>query len=140
MNDLPLAEDMPYWKTSKSGVEGWLDKTEKLIEQIGGQVDTRIVGKSGGREGILFGFFIEGDAFKMMWPVLPTKKPEDRSSATRQCATLIYHDTKARINRVRIFGARVVFSDWLVLDNGKTLAEQGHNALPAAIQNIQLLN
>ena len=139
-NELPFAEDMPYWKTSKSGIESWLDKTETLIEGIGGRVDTRIVGKSGGSEGILFGFFIDSDAFKMMWPVLPVKKETDRGAALRQCATMIYHDTKARINRIRIFGPRVVFSDWLVLESGKTLAESGVDALPAAIQSIKMLN
>lgn len=137
--DLPFAEDMPYWKTSKSGVESWMDKTEVLIDSIGGRVDTRIIGKSGGKEGIMFGFFINGDAYKLMWPVLPTKKEADRGAALRQCATMIYHDTKARINRIRIFGPRVVFSDWLVLESGKTLAETAGDMVPAAIQGIKLL-
>jgi len=137
--DLPFAEELSYWKTGKSGAETWLDKTEALIESVDGTVDTRIVGKSGGKEGIMFGFFIGGDAYKMMWPVLPTKRESDRGAALRQCATLIYHDTKARVNRIRIFGPRVVFADWLVLENGKTLAESSVDALPKAIQEIKLL-
>lgn len=136
MNNLPLAETQPYWKTSKSGVETWLDKTEKLIEKVGGKVDTRIVGKSGGREGILFAFFLGPDQFKMSWPALPTKKPEDRSAALRQAATMIYHDTKARINRIEIFGAKVVFADWYLLPSGKTLAESNTETFS---QQIKLL-
>ena len=136
---LPFADTMPYWKTSSSGIETWLDKTENLIEGIGGHVDTRIVGKSGGKEGILFGFFIEGDAFKIMWPVLPVKKEKDSKAALRQCATFIYHDTKARINRVRIFSARVVFSDWLVLETGTTVAEIDNLGIPNALAGIKLL-
>jgi hypothetical protein len=138
--ELPYAETMPYWKTSKSGIENWLNKTEKLIEGIGGRVDTRIVGKSGGKEGIVFGYFIENDPYKISWPVLPTKKSEDSGAASRQAATMIYHDTKARINRLAIFGARVVFSDWLIGQDGKTIAECHPDMIPAAIANIKLLN
>lgn len=136
MKELPFAEEVSYWKTSKSGVESWLDKTESLIDSIGGNTDTRIVGKSGGKEGILFGFFIDGDAYKLMWPVLPTKNEKDRGAALRQCATLIYHDTKARINRVKIFSPRVVFADWLVLESGKTIAEVGHDSVPASLVKL----
>ncbi|MGB5941253.1 MAG: hypothetical protein WBG71_00060 [Leeuwenhoekiella sp.] len=139
MSNLPLAEEMPYWKTSKSGVESWLDKTENLITSIGGVVDTRIVGKSGGKEGIMFGFIIDNDPYKMMWPVLPSKNEKDKAAALRQCATLIYHDTKARINRIKIFSPRVVFADWLVLDTGKTLAETNNKDIRGFLSSMKLL-
>lgn len=133
--ELPYAEDCSYWKTSKSGVEGWLDKTERLIEQIEGEVITRIAGKSGGKEAIMFVWELKGEQYKLMWPVLPTKKDE-RSAAMRQAATMIYHDTKARINRLKIFPPEVVFSDWLVLPNGQTIAESRVEGIP---QNLLLL-
>lgn len=116
------AEDLPYWKTSKSGVETWLDRTEKLLTEIKAIVHTRIVGKSMGREGILIGYTINDEEFRISWPVLSTKKEGDSSAALRQAATMIYHDTKARVNRIKIFPPRVVFSDWLLIE-GKTLAE-----------------
>lgn len=133
INNLPYAEDQSYWKTSKSGIESWLDKTEKLIESVNGIIDTRIVGKSGGKEAIMFGFSIGSDHFKILWPVLPTKKETDKSAALRQAATMIYHDTKARLLRIKIFGPRVVFSDWLLLGNGKTIAELNSGDIPTAL-------
>ncbi len=139
MINLPFAETLPYWKTSKSGVESWLDKTEKLIEGIGGINDTRIVGKSGGKEGIMLGYRVEGDNYKLSWPVLPVKKDVDRNAALRQCATMIYHDTKARVARIKIFGPRVVFADWLVLESGRTLAEKSIESIPGVLNNSKLL-
>ena len=123
--ELPYAETMPYWKTSKSGVETWLDKTEKMIIDISGDVHTRINGKSNGIEAIMFGFRIASDEFKLLWPVLPVKEEKDKASAQRQAATMIWHDTKARINRIKIFGPKITFFDYLVLDNGKSVSEIG---------------
>lgn len=127
--ELPNAEEMSYWKTSKAGVETWLDRTERLITNMGGEVDTRVAGKSNGREAIMFVFRMAGDSYKILWPVLPTKKEDDRSAALRQAVTFIYHDTKARANRLKIFSPRVVFSDYLLVE-GKTLAETGTTGIP----------
>ncbi|MEM7551121.1 MAG: hypothetical protein AAF363_15665 [Bacteroidota bacterium] len=135
--ELPFAENMPYWKTSSSGIENWLDKTEKLITEYGGDVNTRIAGKSNGKEAIMFGFTLESDRYKILWPILPTKKDSDRNAAARQAATMIYHDTKARVNRLKIFTPRVVFSDWLLLNNGKTLAETNTIGIPDALKLIE---
>ncbi|WP_338765917.1 hypothetical protein WAF17_02655 [Bernardetia sp. ABR2-2B] len=134
---LPFAENMPYWKTSQSGVETWLDKVEKMIVEMGGQVDTRLAGKQRGREAILFEFTVQNDIYKILYPVLPTKKDKDKNAALRQCATLIYHDVKSRLNRIKIFGIRVVFSDYLVLDNGQTLSQIGNDYSIADIKQIQ---
>lgn len=134
---LPFAEDMAYWKTSQSGIKTWLDKTEKMIVEIGGTVNTRLVGRQGSREAIMLVFFLQNDTYKIVYPVLPTKKNTDRNAATRQCATLIYHDVKSRINRIKIFGARITFSDFLVLPSGTTIAEIGNDYSIADIKQIQ---
>ena len=123
--ELPVAESMPYWKTSKSGVETWLDKTEKLIESVKGNVHTRINGKSNGKEAIMIGFRISNDEFKLLWPVLKTKNEKDKAAAQRQAATAIFHDTKARVGRIRVFGPKVTFFDYLVLSDGRSVAEVG---------------
>jgi len=125
INDLPMAESMPYWKTSKSGVESWLDKTEKMILDCDGVVHTRINGKFGEIEAIMIGFKIGEDDFKLIWPALQTKTDKDRPSAARQAATMVYHDTKARINKIKIFGPKIAFFDYLVLENGKSVSEMG---------------
>ena len=128
MNHLPIANDMPYWKSGKSGVETWLNKTEKLIESVNGNVHTRVVGKNQGKEAIMFAFSVDKDYYRMFWPVLPPNNEKDRLAAQRQAATMIYHDVKSRINRIKIFGARVAFSDYLLLD-GTTIAEtQGNHS------------
>lgn len=136
MDSLPFAHEMSYWKSSQSGVESWLDKTERLIESVGGAVHTRITGKSDGREAILLTFVIEGDWFKIMWPSLPVKNEKDKAAAMRQAATMVYHDTKSRVNRIKIFSARVVFSDWFLLTDGSTIAESGTIDFPSVIKQI----
>lgn len=130
MTELPAAEEMSYWKSGTSAPDTWLDKTEKLISEMGGEVTTRIVGRANGKEAILLVFRLQGDNYKLTWPVLPTKKEGDRLAATRQCATGIYHDTKARVNRLKIFGPRVAFADYLVLPSGKTVAETDVAGIP----------
>jgi len=138
--ELPFAEELPYWKTSKSGADSWLDKTERLLTEADGRVDVRMIGRQGDLEGIVFGFTLGGDAFKLSWPVLPTRKESDRPAARRQAATMIYHDTKARVGRLRIFGPRVVFADWLLLDGGVTIAERRGDFLPEMLNGTKLLN
>ncbi|MEM1339839.1 MAG: hypothetical protein AAGF96_18910 [Bacteroidota bacterium] len=122
MNELPIANDMSYWKTGKSGVETWLDRTEKLIESVNGDIHSRIIGKNQGKEAIMFAFSIGKDYFRMFWPVLKPIHDKDKVAAQRQASTMIYHDVKSRINRIRIFGPRVAFSDYLLLGD-KTIAE-----------------
>ncbi|MEO1417526.1 MAG: hypothetical protein AAFW00_19740 [Bacteroidota bacterium] len=130
------ANDLPYWKTGKSSAESWMNKTEKLITEAGGEVDTRISGKPNGKEAILFIFMLEGARYKILWPVLPTKKIDEQPAALRQCATMIYHDTKARVLRLKIFPPKVVFSDYLIGPNGQTLAEIGQADIPKALIQI----
>ena len=136
---LPNAEDLPYWKSGQSPAESWLDKTEKLLVDAGGTVQLRMVGRQGEIEGIIFGFVLAGDSYKLSWPVLPTRKEADRPAARRQAATMIYHDTKARVARLRIFGPRVVFADWLVLGDGSTVAERGGQGVPELLEGVKLL-
>lgn len=122
MKDLPIANDMPYWKTSQSSIEHWIEKTEKLIVSVGGVIHTRIFGMNLGKEGILIAFNIEKDYFRIFWPVLEPVYQKDKVAAQRQAVTMLFYDTKARINRIQIFGPRVAFSDYLLL-GGRTIAE-----------------
>lgn len=140
MKGLPFANELPYFKTGKSSAESWVLKTEKLIESAGGIVHTRLMGKSLGLEGIMIQFAIEGSQFKLTWPVLPVEKMIDESAALRQCGTMIYHDTKARINRIRIFGPKVVFADWLILENGQTLAQSHESLISGMLNNLKIMS
>lgn len=138
MEDLPFAKDLPFFKTSQSDPEKWLDKTEKLIESIGGRVDTRVTARANGKQGILIGFIIEGDYYKLTYPVLAVKDEKNGYAALRQCATLIYHDVKSRVNRIRIFHPRVVFADFLVLRDGSTLAESATTDIPDLLTSAKI--
>jgi|GEM_PF-1955476 len=43
--DLPFAEEINYRKTSKSTPDTWLDRTEDIIEKVGGIVLMRAQGR-----------------------------------------------------------------------------------------------
>jgi hypothetical protein len=122
--DLPFAEDLPYWKTGRSSFDSWLDKAERFIVQSGGEVVRQATGREGGREAMMMEFSLDGDLFRVVWPVLPTRK-QDRAAARRQASTMLYHDVKSRNVRYRIFGARVAFFEFLVLPGGQTAQEVG---------------
>lgn len=116
------AEDLPYWKTGKTDADTWIDKAEKLIEDYGGTVTHRATAREHGREVILMRFTFGADSFQSMWPVLESRT-ENRVAARRQAATMMHHDIKARAVRFRIFGARIAFFDFLVLPDGRPVAQ-----------------
>jgi len=120
---LPNAKEVNYFRTGKSGVESWLDKTERLIEDVGGNVTGRMVGRMNGVSGIMLLFQIEDNDFRIDWPVLPGDNKKDNSAAERQAATFIYHDVKAKCMKVKIFGAKASFVDNLLTD-GKTIIQK----------------
>lgn len=122
-NELPFAKNLSYWKTSQSDPDKWLDKTEKIINEIGGEVHTRFFGTFNKVSVCIFGFNIGNDNFRMTWPILPVDTDKEKAAARRQTATLIYHDTKAKINSVKIFGPRIGFANYLITEGGKTVSE-----------------
>ena len=139
MGELPIADELNYWKSGKSSPESWLDKVEKMITDVGGTVNTRLMGRLGDYEGIMFGFRIGTESYKITWPVLPPKNDKDWPAARRQAATMVYHDTKAKMVSYRIFGPKVVFSNWLVAPDGKTLAERVPSEIANALNDIKLI-
>ena len=128
--DLPFAEDMNYWKSGKSAPDKWLDSAEDIINKLGGEVHLRAIGRQDGRSVYCMNFSFGEDRFKAIWPVLPTKKNEKRA-AERQASTMLFHDVKSRSLRSSIFGPRVAFFDFLLLENGKTTTQ---------LTNQELLN
>ena len=126
--DLPFAEDMNYWKSGKSQPDKWLDNAEDIIEKLGGKVSLRAKGKQDDRAAYCMDFTFGTDQFKAIWPVLPTKNNENRA-AERQAATMLFHDVKSRAVKFAIFGARVAFFDFLLLENGKTAGQLTNHEL-----------
>lgn len=122
---LPWADETNYWRTGKSSPDTWLDKAEAQIGKLGGRVFMRALGTDPmhGGEAFMFVFEIEGEKFKLLWPVLPVERDKDIPSARRQAATLIYHDVKAKCLNAVIFGARTAFFNYLLLPDNRTVAE-----------------
>jgi len=137
MTDLPYAEDINFWKTSKSSADDWMEKTKRLIVGYGGSVIAEAFGSnpSTGRGAFMLTFDMDGERFKVAWPVLPSKSNDERS-ARKQAATLLYHDIKGRVLSLQIFGARTAFFNYLMLKDGRTVSEWSR---PEIIDNLPLL-
>ena len=124
MNKLEI-ENLPYWKSSNSGPDTWIDRTIKLILDFDGEVINQAQGMDykSGMAAFQIIFKLQGDTFKIVFPVLEPKKQADMRSAKIQAATILYHDIKARLVSSKILGARSVFFGNLLLENGVTAAE-----------------
>ena len=124
MNKLEI-ENLPYWKTSNSSPDTWMDRTIKLIIDFGGELINQAQGMDykSGMAAFQIIFKLQGDTFKIVFPVLEPKKQSDMRSAKIQAATILYHDIKSRLVSSKILGARSVFFGNLLLENGVTAAE-----------------
>ena len=138
MNQLPYAETINYWQTSQTSPDVWIDKTCKLITEFGGQVKAEGFGRepNSGRSAYMLAFQIGGDEFKIVQPVLPTKYPKGERAARIQAATLIFHNVKAKVINIAIFGARTAFFEYLMLPDGTTAAEATSEALMRAMPEL----
>jgi len=132
--ELPCAEEINYWKTSRTGADAWLEKTVKLIEDFGGQVLEEYYGtdRTSGRSAYKLVFRLGSDTFDLVWPVLPSKT-NDTAAAKRQAATMIYHRVKANLLHAKIFGARAAFFEFLLLPDGRTAAQASNDELVKAL-------
>ena len=122
--DFPYAEEVNYWKTSRSSPDMWMDKTKAQIAKLGGVVLAEGFGKDGvsGRAAYMLNFEIAGEQYKAVWPVLPSKGDSERA-ARIQATTLLYHDVKAKCISAAVLGPRAAFFSYLMLPDGRTAAE-----------------
>lgn len=134
------AEDINYWKTSKSSTESWVDKTKKLITGINGTIHTEMIGTVNGKSAVMLGFIIEDNNFKIVYPVLAIRKDADLLSAKRQAATAMYHEVKALVVSAKFRGIRGAFHSYLVLADGRTAGELSAPEIRDAIPTAFLLS
>ena len=129
---LANAEDVNYWKTSKTSPDTWMDRAKKQIATLGGTVLAEGFGSEPitGRAAFMLAFEIGGDGFKIVWPVLPSKAGDDRA-ARIQAATMLYRDVKAKCVSATVLGTRAAFFSFLMLPDGRTAAEV---AVPELVQ------
>ncbi len=91
------AEDLNYWQTSRTSSDTWIEKAKRQITQAGGTVLGEGFGSEAqtGRAAYMIAFQIDGQAFRITWPVLPSRTGKT-TAARIQAATMLYHDIKAR--------------------------------------------
>lgn len=136
MEERPFAEDLPYWRTSRTSHDGWIEKLRRLIENtFHGAIDREAFGKSDGRAAFLVEFTVEGERFRICWPVLESRH-EDELAARRQAATMMYHDAKARALAAKVFGARFAFFQYLLLGDGRTVGQLADRELALEIPSV----
>lgn len=124
-----------YWKTSRSGVESWQEKTERQIKGAGGKVTGEGIVRQGEQAAIMVAFEIGDDDFRLVWPVLHSRSDNHRAAQV-QAATALYHDVKARCVRAKFHGARAAFLDSLLLPDGRTVSEA---SLPELMNGVPQL-
>ncbi len=124
MTKLSYAEEAPYWRTSQSSPDVWIDRAKRQIAGAGGQVLMEAFGHepTTGRAAFVLGFQIGSDRYRLTWPVLPSKTANDRA-ARIQAATMLYHDVKARCVSAVVLGPRAAFLPFLLLPDGRVAGE-----------------
>ncbi len=137
MKDLPHGEDVNYWKTGQSSPDVWIDKTKGQIESLGGIVEAEAFGNepTTGRSAFMLQFSIQGERFKIVWPVLPTRSGDERAARV-QAATLIYHDCKAKCITAAVLGARQAFFQNLVLPDGRVVSDLALPEMESALPKL----
>lgn len=138
------AEDVNYFRTSKSGADTWLERAKAEIKRVGGQVvgSGSFTEDISGRAGFMLAFRLDDDDFTVKWPVLQSKTNQHRAARV-QAATALYHEIKNACVKLRFLGARSAFLPYLMLPDGRTAAEvtssQLLEALPAIVGGNQQL-
>lgn len=135
--DLPYAEDVNYWKTGQSQPDKWLENASRLIEKLGGNVAAYAFGvdQNTGKRAYMFAFEIQGQAYKIVWPILESKSC-DEPAAKRQAATFLFHDIKAKCLSATVIGPQKAFFNYLLLPDGRTAQEATFGELAEGIPYI----
>ena len=126
MAKLPFAEDVKTsFKTNTTPPGIWLDRTKDEIERFGGKVFLSATGvdPESGREAYLIIFEVGGDKFKIVWPILPTRKKSNETAAKIQAASLMHHDIKTKCVSAEVLGSRAAFFSFLMLPDGRSVVE-----------------
>jgi len=134
------AEDASYFKTSTSAPDTWIERASRQIEDRGGKVHGHGFGTGqDGQAAFMLAFEIEGQFFKVIWPVLPAWASKNERAAKVQAATMLFHDIKAKCVSATVLGTRAAFFSYLVLPDGRTAAEVATPELTSAIPNLFLV-
>ena len=137
--EFPYCDEVPYWKTSRTSPDGWIQKTVQLLQRLGATNISEMFGASCGRAAFVLAFSFGVDNFRVVWPVLPPRKAEDAQSARVQAATLLYHDCKAKAVAASVLGPRNAFIGALLLPDDRTVIESSLPTLTAHLSDTKRL-
>ena len=129
------AEDLPYFMTGKSSAESWREKAEVEIKRAGCVVTSSGDIHQNGQSAVFIGFSVDGEAFRVAFPVLESKR-DNVKAAKIQSATMMFYDIKARCVALRVLGARVAFGGYRILPDGRTDGQVSTPELAAALPKM----
>jgi len=128
-----FAESLNFWKSGKSSPDVWIERTKRQIKELGGSNIHEGFGSDGGKAAFMIGFIMQGEQFKIVWPVVPSRSKNERAERV-QAATMLYHYVKSVALYSVIVGPRAAFFSHLLLSDGRTASQVATpelaNALP----------
>ena len=111
-----------------------MDKAKQEIARAGGTVIGEGFVSDQESSHYLLAFHIGDDSFRMAWPVLEPKSGNLRA-ARIQAATALYHEVKAASVKAKFLGTRTAFFAFLMLPDGRTVANVIHPLLAPTREN-----
>lgn len=133
---MPYADELNYWKPGKSSPDVWIDKAKKQIDTLGGKIRGEGFGSDGdGKAAFMLAFTIEESNFKIVWPVLPTYKGEEKAARV-QAATSLYHYVKNVCLYAVVVGFRTAFFPHLLMNDGRRASQLATDELENLIPKL----
>ena len=139
------AEDVNYYKTSRSGTEAWMERIESEIEKAGGKILQNAFGKDSitKQAAFMVEFELTSGVYKAIWPVLPTygySSPKDKRLAEKaaviQAVTALFRDIKNSCVKAKFLGERQAFFDYALLPDGRTTIQASLPELMDAVPRM----
>lgn len=132
------AEDLNYWRTSQSSPDSWIDKTKKQIQVLKGKVLGEGFGSNDqGKAAFMIAFEIQGETFKVIWPVVKSYSGNERAERV-QAATSLYHYIKGVCLFASVVGFRTAFFSHLMLSDGKIASQIANPEISKIIPEMLL--
>ena len=112
-----------YWKTSQTAPDAWIAKARRQIEQVGGVIMAEAFGRDeDGKAAFMLGFRLNGERFKVVWPVLVSKSGAERAARV-QAATMLYRHVLAACMSAKVLGTKTAFFAHLLLPDGRAASQ-----------------
>lgn len=121
MDKAIYAEDVNYWKTSRSADKA-IREAKKHIADVGGQVTAEGFLRTGDHAAWMLAFTLQGSDYRCVWPVLESRTGNE-NAAKVQAAVALKHDIKAKCVAVKWLGPEQAFARERLLPDGRTIGE-----------------